>query len=183
MDLELYLIPPPWHEDLCKRFPEYIQREIAQRASPIGLGNHHEYGFFALETTGQGPIILWMEVDPERKIITPKVSVPQPARDPRGYLVDWVQFCPCCGAGLRVVTPDDEDWGDFCGMYRVKHGTEWFLCTGERRVEVKLLENKSPIAAVEETDCVYKDIPLVLHNPARGWDEPPGDNWAIGYVK
>lgn len=162
IDLEPYLIGPPWHEDLVKRFPDYIQRQVAERSVPTELGNHHEYGYFALETTGQGPIILWMEVDPERKIVAPPVTIPQPARDPRGYLVGWVKFCPCCGANLRLVTPDDE-WGDFCGAYRVEHRTEWFLCTG--------------------ANCVYRNVPLVLHNPVRGWSVPPGDNWALGYVK
>ena len=80
-----------------------------------------------------------------------------------------MSFCPCCGAKLRLIHPDDEWWGDFAGNYRVKHGTEWFLCTGER--------DGKP------TDCFYTESPLVLHNPIHGWDRPPGDNWAIGYVK
>lgn len=75
----------------------------------------------------------------------------------------WVRFCPCCGSELRIVAPEDRNWGDFCAHYRRRHGTEWFLCTG--------------------TDCTYRNIPLVLHSPVRGWDKPPGDNWAIGYVK
>lgn len=164
LDLEPYLIGPPWSDDLCKRFPEWIQRDVAQHAAPIRLGHHPDYGFFALEAG-----ILWMEVDPDRKIITPEVAVPEPAPDPRGRYVGWVKFCPCCGADLRLVTPDDKDWGDFCGVYRVAHGTEWFLCSGVR--------------SELETDCVYKNIPLVLHNPVRGWRQPPGDNWALGYVK
>ena len=72
-------------------------------------------------------------------------------------------FCPICGHKLDPVSKDNKDWGDFCNHYHEEHGTSWFLCSNK--------------------DCVYKDNPLVVHNPVYGWQFRFGDNWAIGYVK
>jgi len=71
--------------------------------------------------------------------------------------------CPCCGAKLQPVSPQDPYWGDFCEGYRRENGTEWYLCPSKR--------------------CTYHDAPLVLFNSYHGWNHPAGDNWAIGWVK
>ncbi len=164
--LEPYLIPPPWSTDMIAKFPDHVRLELRTKGAPVGLGYHNDYGWFALGT-GQGPFVIWTELDPTKKIVSPVESDPEPeVWKPSPRTAGYVSFCPCCGSSLRVVIPDDEDWGDFCDGYRQSHGTEWFLCTDDKG-----------------EGCVYKDIPLILHNPVRGWDKPPGDNWAIGYVK
>lgn len=163
--LEPYLIAPPWKDDLLKKFPQDLQDELAGQHQPTGLGHHPKYGYFALGT-GQGPFVIWLENDPDRPKPEPVVEeVPLGVHGPepfKGLDIGYVSFCPYCGSKLRVVHPEDEKWGDFCAGYRDRDRTEWYLCTG---------------------DCVFRDVPLVLHNPVNGWDKPPGDNWAIGYVK
>lgn len=58
LDLEKYIIRGAFPEDLPKEAYELYQYEVAE-GCPTAIAKHPIHGYFVIQTTGQGPYIIW----------------------------------------------------------------------------------------------------------------------------
>lgn len=87
-------------------------------------------------------------------------SLPPSSPPPQEYEEKW--YCPCCGSPLKRISREDKEWSLF-SQYESAHKTKYLLCT--------------------KSECFYSESPWVLCHPVYGWTHPPGDSFALAYVK
>ena len=59
--LEKKMVPVEQWAAIAHNYPQWLRKQMDLKDAPIGFGYDEEVGWFSLESSGQGPYMVWSE--------------------------------------------------------------------------------------------------------------------------